>query len=146
MGRMQLVSITAFVALIAIPLDSSADVVLTVTPDFFSVAPSTTVSMTLYMTTDVGTETDNATWSLGCNSGCTLRSFTFIEAFAPGSGFVTWGANKNHPPFAAGGTQTNLNTSGSLAGQGDGLGTVIGGGSTRRCSVFSTSGSPGTSP
>ena len=42
---------------------------------------------------------------------------------------MTWGPGKTVPPFAGGGPEANLNTSGSLSALGDGLGTVIGDGS-----------------
>ena len=130
MRRMQLALLTGFMAMVVMPLVASADVILSLSPDQPSVTgPSATTTLTLFMATDVGTSTDNATWSVGCDSGCAITNFVFTEAYGPGSGLVQFGANKTTNPFALGGTQTNLNTSGSGAAQGDGLGTVIGDGS-----------------
>jgi hypothetical protein len=125
---MKIALLTGFMAMFVMPLAASADVILTIGPDAPGATTSGVVTMDLYMTTQVGTATDNATWSIGCTD-CQIQTFLYNEAYGAGSGLVTWGNGKTTGPFAMGGTQVNLNTSGSGAAAGDGLGTIIGDGS-----------------
>lgn len=116
--------LVGILAMFAAPFAANADILFFTSPLEVSADASGTVTLELYINTDVGTETDNFTFSVA-SFDSTLDTFLFQEAFAPNSGIVTWGPGKNVPPFAGGGTQTNLNTSGSLPSLGDGLGTVL---------------------
>jgi len=82
------------------------------------------VELDVLLEIPAGEQLFNVFWSVDC-MGCTLTNFMFAEALFPGSGLVQWTATQYFAPFAAGGTQTNLNTSGSFAHIGDGKGTVL---------------------
>ena len=70
MRRMQIALLTGFMAMVVMPLAASADVILSVGPAAPSVTtPSSVVTLDLVLTTEVGTATDNASWS-SCTMSC----------------------------------------------------------------------------
>ncbi|MBW2421547.1 MAG: hypothetical protein JRH19_23605 [Deltaproteobacteria bacterium] len=82
------------------------------------------VEVHLFVEIPRGEKVAGAFWSIRC-TGCTLTNFMFEEAGEVGSGQVQWTATDAFAPFAAGGPQWQLNTSGSFAHVGDGQGTIL---------------------
>lgn len=127
MRRIERILLTGLLVMLATPFAANADVSIAVSPDNGTVnTGSVTLTLSLFLTTDIGTSTDDSSWSIGCNSNCAIHTFVFNEAYAPGSGLVNWGGYIAPPEYSG---LPNLNTSGSITGSGDGQGTVVGDGS-----------------